>query len=144
MQQTHQTRLGKERPQRMAWCDCEAGAVGNCLEAPASHPVCRKHRLSPWHQGSRSESAETWRYKLEIRSLLVPSESLDQSRPQRFLCQTEQFCLQSQGEHSTGALTQQLTECQFYHSATLPVLDPESPAPPSRQTSNSLNVKCGQ
>lgn len=35
--QTHPTRLGQERPQRMAWCDCEAGAIGNCLEAPASH-----------------------------------------------------------------------------------------------------------
>ena len=69
---------------------------------------------------------------------------MDQSRPQRFLCQTEQFCLQSQGERGTGALTQKLTERQFYHSATLPVLDPEAPAPPSRQTSHSLNVKCGQ
>ena len=58
----NQTRLGQERCQRTAWCGCEAGAIGNCLEAPASHPGCRKHRLSQWHQGSWSESAETWRY----------------------------------------------------------------------------------
>ena len=36
-----------------------------CRELPRSPsftPGCRKHRLSPWHQGARAESAETWRY----------------------------------------------------------------------------------
>ena len=64
---SNQTRPGQERPQRTAWCGCEAGAIGNCLEAPASHPGCRKHRLSQWQQGSWSESAEMWRYRDWLR-----------------------------------------------------------------------------
>lgn len=132
----------------MAWCDCEAGTVGNCLEAPASHPGCRKHRLSPWHQGSRSESAETWRYGDWPRNWrpevswchLGPWTSPDlrgfSVRQNSFVFRVKVNAAQEPSPssgRSAGSIT-----------ATLPVLDPKAPAPPSRQTSNSLNVKCGQ
>lgn len=126
--QTHPTRLGQERPQRMAWYDCEAGAIGNCLEAPASHPGCRQHRLSQWHQGSWSESAEAWRYgdwprnwRSEVSwCRLNPWTSPD---PRGFCVRQNSFVFKAKVKPSPSSIT----------LPPLPGLDSEAPLhPPGR------------